>query len=71
MFTTCSADGTANLYSTNTSALLHSLQGHQGEVTRVLFNPQGDKIITTGMDGIARIWDVESGRNIGLLEGHS
>lgn len=30
MFTTCSADGTANLYSTNTSALLHSLQGHQG-----------------------------------------
>lgn len=28
-------------------------------------------MITTGMDGIGRIWDAESGRNIDLLEGHS
>ena len=67
----CSADRTANIYSVNTSTVLHKLEGHKGEVTRVLFNSQGDFLITTGMDGIARIWGTESGKNIGLLEGHS
>lgn len=57
MFATCSADCNVNVYSTNTSALLHSLKGHSGQVTRVIFNPQGDQIISTGMDGIARIWE--------------
>lgn len=57
MFVTCSSDSTANVYSTNTSVLLNRLQGHEGDVTRVLFNPQGDKVLTTGMDGIARLWD--------------
>jgi WD40 repeat protein len=30
MFATCSADCNVNVYSTNTSALLHSLKGHSG-----------------------------------------
>lgn len=71
MFTTCSSDRTAKLYSTNTSALLHSFEGHDGEVTRVLFNPQGKRVITAGMDGIARVWDTDTGKNVDLLEGHS
>ena len=57
MLATCSSDFTANVYSTNTSALLHKLEGHTGEVTRVMFNSQGNKIITTGSDGIGRIWE--------------
>ena len=71
MLASGSADKTANVYSVNTSAKLHTFEGHNGEVTRVLFNPQGDSVLTTGTDGIARIWDTESGKNIGLLEGHS
>ena len=70
-FATCSADCSAHIYSTNTTGLLHKLQGHEGSVTRVLFNPQGDQVLTSGMDGVGRIWDSESGQNIGLLQGHS
>ena len=39
-------------------------------MTRVKFNAQDDFILSTGFDGIGRIWDSETGKNIGLLEGH-
>lgn len=71
LLASCSADKTANIYSVNTSSCLHKMQGHSSEVSRVMFNPQGNRVITAGMDGIARIWDSETGKNIGLLEGHS
>lgn len=64
---TCSADMTTNVYSVNTSTSLHSLKGHKGEITRVIFINNGSCVLTTGSDGIGRIWDIESGRNIGLL----
>lgn len=70
MLVTCSADSTAKIYRTNTSAMLHSLEGHTGSLTRVLFTPQGNRVITAGMDGITRIWDANTGQNIGLLEDH-
>ena len=41
-----------------------------GEVTKVKFNPQGSLILTTGYDGIGRIWDAKTGKNVDVLEGH-
>jgi WD40 repeat protein len=55
------------VYNVDTSSCIHTLKGHDREVTRVKFNPQGDFILTTGFDGIARIWDSESGQNTSLL----
>jgi hypothetical protein len=36
----------------------------------VKFNAEGDLILSTGFDGIGRVWESESGKNVSLLEGH-
>jgi len=58
---TASADGIARVYNVYTGALLTKLEGHEGEISRCQFNPQGTKIITAGVDCTCRLWDVKSG----------
>ncbi len=31
--------------------------GHDKDISKVIFNPQGTKILTAGYDQIARLWD--------------
>ena len=38
---------------------------------QVAFNPQGNKIITASSDRSCRVWDVESGDCLQVLEGHT
>lgn len=47
------------------------LLGHDGEISKVAFNPQGTKIITASSDKTCRIWNVDSGLCLQELEGHS
>lgn len=35
--------------------------GHEGEISKVCFNPQGSRILTASSDKSARIWEVETG----------
>lgn len=44
-----------------TGVCLHTLAGHEGEISKVAFNPQGTRIITASSDKTCRLWDVESG----------
>jgi dynein assembly factor with WDR repeat domains 1 len=37
------------------------LVGHEGEISKVCFNPQGSRILTASSDKSARIWEVETG----------
>ena len=37
------------------------LEGHEGEISKAVFNPQGTKILSASFDHTARLWDVESG----------
>ena len=67
---TASADSSVRMYNVDTSTCDFTLKGHQSSVTRAKFNPQDDFILSTGFDGIGRIWDSKTGKNIGLLEGH-
>ena len=45
------------------------MEGHQGIVKSVQFSPQGDRVVTSGEDGTARLWDLQ-GRELTKFEGH-
>lgn len=45
--------------------------GHQGAITSVRFSSDGQNIITASGDKSICVWDVESGKQIGRLVGHS
>lgn len=64
-----SADGTARVYSTRTGACLSTYVGHDGEISKVSFNPQGTSVITASSDKTCRIWDVPSSQGTGAWNG--
>lgn len=47
-----------------------SLNGHEGEIVSLSFSAEGDKIVTGSFDHTARIWDVNSGKCIRVLDDH-
>lgn len=59
------------MYNTQTGACQAILIGHEGEISKVCFNPQGTKILTASSDKTARLWEVESGDSLQVLEGHT
>lgn len=49
---------------------LRALQGHRGEVIGVTFVENGRMLVTSSMDGTARLWDVDSGTILRVFQGH-
>jgi WD domain, G-beta repeat len=48
------------------------LQGHEGSVWSAAYSPDGKRIITASSDATARLWDAETGKQIGEpLRGHA
>ena len=47
------------------------LRGHTGHVLYALFSPDAKKVITSGLDGTVRLWDVETGWELRKLEEHT
>jgi WD40 repeat protein len=45
--------------------------GHADRVFSAAFSPDGRRLITASWDKTARIWDVETGRQVLLLSGHA
>jgi len=54
-----------------TGACIAILIGHEGEISKVQFSPNGAKIITASSDRTCRLWAVETGECLQVLEGHS
>ncbi len=40
---------------------MHTLIGHEGEISKVAFNPQGTRVITASSDKTCRLWDTDTG----------
>ncbi|KAG0015959.1 hypothetical protein BGZ80_009516 [Entomortierella chlamydospora] len=82
-----SNDGTVRLWDSNTGSCLHTLRGHSGEVTSIVYSPkggqiageiinlayspQGNELASGSSDGTLQLWDVDTGRCIKTLDGHS
>ena len=44
-----------------------TLTGHVGHVTSIQFSPDGERVVTAGTDGTAKLWDVATGKLAGTL----
>ena len=47
-----------------------SLVGHQGQVQSVAFSRDGARLVSGGIDGTVRLWDVTSGSQLVTLQQH-
>ena len=78
-FATASADCSAKLWSLGDAedekkkiaTPLRSLEGHRDRLGQVAWHPSGDYIGTTSYDLTWRLWDVETGGQILLQDGHA
>jgi len=50
--------------------LLRTLEGHQGIVRSVAFDPQGEMLASGSQDNTVKLWDVQSGKLLRTLKGH-
>src|SRR5436190_1667045 len=50
--------------------LVHTFKQHNG-VGRVAFNAAGDRLITTGLEGTAKVWDTKTWGHVYHLRGHT
>jgi len=79
-----SRDHTIKLWEVESGKLVRKLEGHAGDVKAVAFSADGKRVVSGGGDrNVARldpkaendcsvrVWDVDSGRQVLRLEGHS
>ncbi|EEF32299.1 U4/U6 small nuclear ribonucleoprotein Prp4, putative [Ricinus communis] len=67
---TASADRTAKLWNTD-GLVLGTFHGHLDRLARIAFHPSGKYLGTTSFDKTWRLWDVDTGAELLLQEGHS
>ncbi|MBP1702568.1 MAG: putative Calcium/calmodulin-dependent protein kinase [Chloroflexi bacterium] len=48
----------------NTGGTLQTLSGHTAELGSLAFNPTGDRLLTSSVDGTARLWNISTGQKL-------
>src|SRR5262249_5330780 len=61
---TGSRDRTVILWDVQSGKQLHTLRGHEGEITCLSWSPDGRWLATGSHDGSARLWDIKTGREV-------
>ncbi|WP_369076714.1 WD40 repeat domain-containing protein, partial [Paractinoplanes abujensis] len=59
----------AEIWDVRASRRTRTLRGHDGEILRGGFSPDGGRVLTTGQDRTLRVWDVRTGRQLSVLTG--
>jgi WD40 repeat protein len=59
-----------HLYDINTWELIQTFKGHTDYVATGLFTPDGFLAITTSSDKTVRVWDIQSGKCLRVIEDH-
>ncbi|MCJ7535213.1 MAG: WD40 repeat domain-containing protein, partial [Anaerolineales bacterium] len=55
-------EGTLQIWDTQSGENLHTLSGHEGQISQAIWSPSGDLIVTSGFeDGVVILWEAESG----------
>jgi WD40 repeat protein len=58
------ADGNVYVWEMPSERPVKTLIGHQNSATNVAFHPRGDLLTSIGWDGVVRLWDAETGRQL-------
>ena len=66
---TATADGALRLWRPGSSAAV--ISGHQGDVTALRFSSDGQWLLSGGSDGVARVWNADTGALRFELGGHN
>jgi len=57
------------IYCVKTGERLHTLTGHTGDIAGKAFSPDGKHLITCSSDSTARVWDVDTGKEVARFIG--
>jgi WD40 repeat protein len=62
-----SADKTIKIWNVDNGKCLRTFEGHQKDVWRVIYSPDGKYIISGSFDKTIKIWSVETGECLRTL----
>lgn len=64
------SNGPINLFDVESGEKVASLFGHRSSVLSVCFSPDGKRLVSSGLDGTIRVWDVAQRREVFRYRGH-
>jgi WD40 repeat protein len=64
-------NGKARLYALRSGQLLMTYGPHGDKNYSVTFSPDGKRLLTSSRDGIMKLWEVDTGRELHTLQGHA
>jgi hypothetical protein len=59
----------AEIWDVRAPRRVRTLRGHDGDILRGGFSPDGSRVLTTGRDRTLRVWDARTGRQLTVLTG--